>query len=154
MKAKILIVIALVGVMFFGVSNYSFSEDTTTQDESQEIRTVELILEGRNLSQEQVEELEKVLEEDEDDLPTRIKLIGFYDNRSYDSEEYENKYVYHVLWVIKNRPESTLAGLPFVHLNTHSQEDDYNNAKEIWLEHLENDKDNLNMVTFIHLEAK
>jgi tetratricopeptide (TPR) repeat protein len=89
---------------------------------------------GRMLTKEQVSELEAAVAENADDLSAHTKLLGYYfpsRNFSAAAKEASRK---HILWIIKNHPESEIAGTIFTSIELSQDPDGYNDAKELWLE--------------------
>jgi hypothetical protein len=89
---------------------------------------------GGSLNTGQAADLENYIAKNPDDLSTRTKLLGYYFMRQYSSWEAKQAHQKHVLWIIKNRPESKIAGLPYCGLNAILDGDTYLKAKQLWLD--------------------
>lgn len=124
-------------ISFFSIIFPCFSQD---KDEILEIN--QAILQGSNLSKEEIVKLEEKLKENPSDLNLRAKLLGYYFSRSIKDKDLRKKYQENVLWVIKNRPESKLAGLPQCQLDPQIDGEVYGEGKKIWLENIEKFKEN------------
>lgn len=102
----------------------------------------ELFREGRILSREQAEALERKLESCPDDLASRCLLLGYYfidaNKRSVRLRRQK-----HVLWVIANHPQSEFVGLPECHLYPVSDDNVYGEAKDLWLRNVSEEPDNI-----------
>ncbi|MGD9682688.1 MAG: tetratricopeptide repeat protein [Candidatus Obscuribacterales bacterium] len=109
-----------------------------------EMATVVHFNSGRNLSAEQVAELEKVLEADQNDLKARCLLVGYFGRANRDQSD-EEKYEAHALWVIENLPSHRLARLCELAPRLDSQES-YDKGKQLWLRHLEEKPRNLQIM--------
>jgi Flp pilus assembly protein TadD len=90
-------------------------------------------LSGRQLSANQAAELEAAVAKDPNDLSARTKLLGYYfaASNTDDSKAAVRK---HVLWIIKNRPEAKIAGLPECGVDFIQDPDGYQEAKQLWLD--------------------
>jgi hypothetical protein len=89
---------------------------------------------GSDLSEEQARTLEERLQVEPNDLEARARLLGFYFLRSHSSEAARQARGVHVLWIIRNRPELPLAGLPYVGLDPSVDDESYESARKIWIE--------------------
>jgi len=95
--------------------------------------TARLILESKGLSKDQVEELEQLLLSFPDNVQTRIKLIGYYHRHEIDDVFVRKMMAKHVLWIIENRPDSKIAGLPITSLHPDYHGDLYFEGKRLWM---------------------
>ena len=89
-----------------------------------------LATDGHKLSDDSAAELERRLEQAPKDLETRIRLLGFYFLRQFESDGYRRRRSDHVLWLIKNEPGSPLLSTPFAKLET--DEDAYAQGRALW----------------------
>jgi hypothetical protein len=89
---------------------------------------------GVDMSAAAANQLEQKLLVKPDDLSSRIKLLGYYSGRNWDSGA---GYVRqkHVLWVIEHHPESEIAGLRYAQLDPELDGEVYQKGKSIWLKH-------------------
>jgi hypothetical protein len=107
------------------------------------------------MSAKQVSDLEEMLAKYPDDLSARTKLLGWYQiprPTTLNAKENRRK---HIFWVIKNRPEAEIAGLPFCQFDvwpanrprpatrlqieldrriTNVDDDGYQEGKQLWLD--------------------
>ncbi|MFQ6018911.1 MAG: peptidoglycan-binding protein [Kiloniellaceae bacterium] len=126
---------------------------------------VTLVRAGRKLSLADARILERKLARDPDALWVRGKLLGFYfykAKRRLGAGPTIEARRRHVLWLIRNRPEGRLAGSseatidPIGHAL--ADEEGYRQAKELWLQQAEKEKDNikvlLNAARFVQLHDK
>jgi hypothetical protein len=110
---------------------------------------VALVQQGRQLSKANAKQLESALKSLPYDFPTRARLLGFYFHKGLPmfgraaTIEARRR---HVLWLIENHPESSVAGLPeaIIDPDGHelADEEGYQQAKDLWLEQAEKNKDN------------
>jgi TPR repeat protein len=120
---------------------------------------VNLVQEGRQLSKANVKRLEFALKSIPYDLPTRARLLGFYFHSSlqiFGRTTTLKARRRHILWLIENHPDSSVAGLPEASIEPRGQEladeEGYRQARELWLKQVERNKNNekvrLNAATF------
>ena len=82
-------------------------------------------------------------------LPTRAKLLGFYFHSSLPifgrTATIETRRR-HILWLIENHPDSSVAGLPEASIEPSghklADEEGYQQARELWLKQVERNKSN------------
>jgi hypothetical protein len=102
-----------------------------------------LLVKGIKLSSTEAERLEKVLAADPNDLATRLILFGYYPSH-YDDPSRLKK-TEHALWLIRNRPDTeVLHDVALLRLTR--VEKGFEEAKQLWLKHLDTYKDNLTVV--------
>ena len=94
---------------------------------------------GRELTSEQATALEQHLTANPRDLNARARLLGFYfgDRRSDRTRQTQ-----HVLWFIRNAPESEVLEWPETEIMPMSDPEGYAEAKEAWLRQIENEPRN------------
>ena len=102
----------------------------------------QLAMQGRKLSTEEVAELEKEVSENPDDLDSRTILLGYYfSNRPRKAaKEAKRK---HVLWLVKNQPNSPTLATPYAEIHPAFDPDGYVEVKKCWLELAEVEPPNL-----------
>jgi tetratricopeptide (TPR) repeat protein len=93
--------------------------------------------EASDMTEEQAKELEQAVEENPNDLTARTKLLGYYFQRHLRSPTAKAARGKHILWVIENHPESTIAGSPYARLDAVLEQKEYTKAKELWLKQAE-----------------
>ena len=95
---------------------------------------------GRELTSEQATALEQHLTANPRDLNARARLLGYYfgDRRSDRTRQTQ-----HVLWFIRNAPESEVLEWPETEIMPMSDPEGYAEAKEAWLSQLENEPRNV-----------
>ena len=110
---------------------------------------MELVQQGRQLSKANVKQLESALKSLPYDFPTRARLLGFYLHKglpNFGRAATIKARRRHILWLIENHPESSVAGLPeaIIDPDGHqlADEEGYQQARDLWLEQTENKKDN------------
>ncbi len=109
---------------------------------------VELVQQGSQLSKANVKQLESALKSLPYDFPTRARLLGFYFHKGLSifgrtaTIEARRR---HILWLIENHPESSVAGLPeaIIDPDGHelADEEGYQQARDLWLAQAEKKKD-------------
>jgi len=97
---------------------------------------------GRKLSEEAVRNLESRLEAAPDDLEARTELLGYYFRRAYGSKEAKEARQRHTLWLINNRPDAPVLGLPYAHLNAHLDGSAFQEGKQAWLKQVAREPEN------------
>lgn len=98
---------------------------------------------GRNLAADQAAALEKQVAANPDDLSARTKLLGHYFLKAFESPAAREARQRHVLWIIRNRPEAAIAGLPFATLDPLLDGEAYHSARELWLQQVERNRRNV-----------
>lgn len=93
---------------------------------------VRWVLEGGRLDAEAAAGLEAGLEERPGDLESRIKLLGHYSRERTAAGRQAR--LGHILWLIGNRPDAAITGLPPAEVDRTQQPDGYAQAKRLWLE--------------------
>ncbi len=95
-----------------------------------------LAMKGRNLSSEQVTELERLVEQNPDDLKSQTLLLGYYfSNRAGDKSLYK-KSEEAILRLIRSHPEAAVLGTPYGQLLPVVQ--NYAEGERLWKEQLQN----------------
>ncbi|TWU34331.1 tetratricopeptide repeat protein [Novipirellula artificiosorum] len=74
------------------------------------------------------------------DIESRTKLLGYYFMNGRMDPDAKSEKRRHVLWLIKNAPESEILGLPYSLLDKHLDPEGYGNAREAWLKLTEQSK--------------
>ena len=125
------------GTQKVGTANRPTSEtDRGLTPEGELAAVTQLANNARNLPREEVERLEDELKAHPNDLDSRTRLLGYYWAKR-NSDEADEARRRHALWVIKNRPESVIAGLPYAHLDPLLDGDAYIDARALWIKHAE-----------------
>lgn len=97
---------------------------------------------GRNLSDEDVRNLESGLESNPDDVEARTRLLGYYLHRSFRSTEAREARQRHVLWLIANRPDAPVLGLPYAQLDFILDGAAFQEGKKAWLSQVDREPAN------------
>jgi len=110
-----------------------------TQPANERAEAHQLIMDGWRLSAADVEKLEEHVTAEPGDLTARTKLIGYY---SYSGQNPRNDRIAeavrrHVLWIIRHRPESQIAGLPQTRLEPVLDAEGYRLASVAWQNQVE-----------------
>ena len=98
---------------------------------------------GWDLTQAQAAELERQLTTDPHDQRSRAQLLGYYFRRHRDQPARQAE---HVLWFIRNAPDSEVLEWPEGHIMPVNNPEGYAAAKEAWLHQLELDPRNVTLV--------
>jgi tetratricopeptide (TPR) repeat protein len=88
---------------------------------------------GRSLSEEAVKNLESGLEAAPDDVEARTELLGYYFLRAHSSKEAKEARQRHILWLIGNRPDAPVLGMPYGHLDPFLDGSAFEEGKQAWL---------------------
>ena len=124
---SILLVGAVVATILFG--SWGLSEDL--RDE---------VLKGGELTAAQTATLEERLAQNPQDVTSRAQLLGYY-FLQYRAEP--NRHAEHVLWFLRNAPESAVLEGPEGHISPMMNPDGYMEAKAIWLRLIEDEPRNV-----------
>lgn len=89
---------------------------------------------GQRLSADQAGALESTVTSHPDDLSARAQLLGYYFMKRFSSPAAKENRQRHIFWIIKNRPEAAIAGLPYFSLDPILDGDAYQQGKLLWLE--------------------
>ncbi len=92
-----------------------------------------------------VSELEKKVTSNSGDIESRESLLIYYGLHSTEKGLEKNK-AKHVLWIIENMPESTIAGLPFISLDPFFDGDSFFEAKQLWKKKVGENPDNIKIL--------
>jgi len=103
----------------------------------QEEDMTDMMLQQSNLTEEEVQKLEEQIKSDPNNLFVRAKLIGFYSHHQFDSDAARKEYVRHAIWLIANHPDIPAAGTPAIEMDPVIDPDGYQEAKRLWLKHVE-----------------
>jgi tetratricopeptide (TPR) repeat protein len=101
-----------------------------------------LAMEGSNLSSKEAEALEEKVKVNPNDLPSRTQLLGYYFLRAQKLSSARKARQPHVMWIIRNSPDSEIAGLPFAQLDPILDGELYYEAEKLWLRQVETHKKN------------
>ncbi len=129
---------SLLGFMGFELPNSSaLAEDVPCQTTR-----------ARDLTSEQVASLEKKLEQDPHDLASRTRLLHYYfgSYRFQDPsvrEEMQAAQTRHILWLIRNRPETEVLGFPEGTIDSVFDPEGYSEGKNAWMDRLQREPANL-----------
>ena len=101
---------------------------------------------GRDITPEQVQELEDCLVGSPHEVATRILLLGYYFLGQRQSRSARKTRCQHVLWLIGNVPETHTAGTPDALLLERENAERYAEAKDLWLKQVENHPANTTVI--------
>ncbi len=108
------------------------------------IDVVRLLIEGHKISSAEAEKRENALVTEPRDLPARISLLSYYVTRHDETSKLKKSE--HALWLIRNIPDSeVLHDVVYVRLDR-IVDKGFEEAKQLWLKHLDTYKDNLVVV--------
>ncbi|MCW5198386.1 hypothetical protein VU07_01155 [Desulfobulbus sp. F4] len=91
-----------------------------------------LLREARDMSEEEVNNIELKLKDYPNDLLLRSQLISYFFLKKSDYAKQKHKK--HVLWVIENNPASEIAGRSEISLFSEDNKESYDEAKKLWLQ--------------------
>jgi tetratricopeptide (TPR) repeat protein len=97
-----------------------------------------LAMQGAELSADAIRQLEESLKQTPDALSIRIKLLGYYTFKQFESATDRAARQQQVLWVIQHHPEATVAGLPYSELDPILDGHFYQDGVTVWKEHVAN----------------
>lgn len=117
----------------------------------------QLISLGRKLSELEVIGLKEKLKSNPEDLRIRAMLISYYEHNPYDDTAQRMR-AEHVLWIIKNHPDSKVAAIPVIDLDPESNGANYFQAKKLWLDQIKKMPNSIsilhNAVSFLSIHDK
>lgn len=123
MKRTLLIILILLSFRTLSVEEPSAAVQMDTHS---------LALEGVKLSEEAAQQLEDALKQTPDNLSIRIKLLGYYLQRRFQSQSARKIRQQHVLWIIQTHPEAPIAGLPYAALDPVLDGAVYEQGAKLW----------------------
>ena len=100
---------------------------------------------GDEITRQEAESLEAELVENPEDLVARAQLVGYY-SRQFRDDAARDRHGQHVLWMIKNAPEATALSIPEGTIIQILNPDGYEEGKDAWSWHLENNPNNLEIL--------
>lgn len=95
------------------------------------------VLTGYRLNAKDAAGLEATVAADANDLLARTKLLAYYFKKQDGSAAVRENRLKHVLWVIRHRPESGIAGLPECRLDPFDSKEGYAQASQLWREQVQ-----------------
>jgi hypothetical protein len=123
--------------MMFGLLAACPRQTPEPQIPTRQVSPEILLIQGDNLSEKEVAELEAQLTVEPFELDIRIKLLGFYWLRAIRIPDYRVARQRHILWIIENAPKSTVARHPAFRLEPKDDGEAYVQAKSLWQHHIE-----------------
>jgi len=105
-----------------------------SQAESHDDNPVLTLVAGARLTVEQAGDCEADLTEHPDDLFARTSLLGYYGASRNWSQHAKEEFRRHSCWIIKNRPDAAIAGVPIATVTPMTDPDGYREAKQLWSE--------------------
>lgn len=96
----------------------------------------------KGLTPESLKDFEEYLEANPTDIDMRKQLLSYYFENRYQNEKAAKASEKHILWIIKNKPDSDVAGQSDMMLDPILHKEAYNTAKEMWLEHIKKYEEN------------
>ncbi len=131
-----------------GDATVAAPSEPAEQGRKTEPDVMEFVQQGRQLSKANAKQLESALKSLPYDFPTRARLLGFYFHKglpNFGRTATIEARRRHVLWLIENHPESSIAGLPeaIIDPDGHdlADQEGYQQAKALWLAQAEKKKD-------------
>jgi tetratricopeptide (TPR) repeat protein len=92
-----------------------------------------LVVKSKDLTKQEVLNLEEQLIQEPNNILIRAKLLGFYSSGRFDSAQAKDSYQRHALWIIGNYPDNEIAGHFNIELNPITDGEVYLEAKQLWL---------------------
>lgn len=110
------------------------------------IDTASLAMSGSDLTGEEAEAVEELLQQNPGDIASRAKLLGYYFGRRFGDPSSRERKRDHILWFILNSPESDVLAMPYGMLDTISEPKAYLEGKDAWLLKIESEPRNLKVL--------
>lgn len=101
-----------------------------------------LLVQGSNLTEGQVHELEVRLIKNESDLAARVPLLAYYTERSFSDPQAKADRRRHMLWLIRHQPALDIMATHWTLIDARLDPDLFTKARGIWQLHLENESSN------------
>lgn len=108
--------------------------------------TYGLTMSGRRLSAEDVGSLEKKFDQNPNDVASRTKLLGYYFDKQFRDRSAREEKRKHVLWLIRNSPQSEVLGIPEGTLDPSMDPEAYSEGKAAWIDQLRKEPANLRLL--------
>lgn len=96
----------------------------------------QIALAGMDADPAEAARLEATLSADPGDVDVRTRLLGYYCMRSFTDPAARRRRKVHCLWIIRHRPETTIAGTPFCLIEKAIDPAGYRMAKALWRAHV------------------
>jgi hypothetical protein len=135
----------ILGIQTLGLGQQPAAQTgTAAAPQLKSMDVIRLVIEGHKLSSAEAEKRENVLAVDPKDLAARISLLSYYVPRHDETSKLKKNE--HALWLIRNIPDSeVLHDVVYVRLDR-VVDQGFEEAKQLWLTHLDTYKDNLVVV--------
>lgn len=104
-----------------------------------------LIEQGRKLSPEEARRLEQQLYSKPNDIPTRVKLLGYYWKEMF-SPAAKQARAEHILWFAQHRPDHPILGTPYGMLHPPIDGKAYDRVRDVLLEQAKRNPRNVRIV--------
>ncbi|MDE2927755.1 MAG: RNA polymerase subunit sigma-24 [Acidobacteriota bacterium] len=103
--------------------------------------------------------LEKKLADEPSDITSRTQLLGYYQKRRLDRDESALAEIRrHVLWLVRNSPETPVLGSPGGTIIRSADPEGYSEGEKAWMNQLEGDPDNVTLLghaaRFLHFSER
>ncbi|QDT95015.1 tetratricopeptide repeat protein [Gimesia aquarii] len=122
-------------LVFVGLSSSVFAKDA-----------ISLALQGGKLTAKEAAALEKQVQENPSDVDSRTQLLGYYSVKKYLNPAAREANQKHVLWLIKNAPESKILATPYGQLNAILNPLAYRQGKKAWEVQIEKEPQKLKLL--------
>ena len=134
MKTTTPLLVNMVTILVIGLCTVSLAAQSAELSKS--VR--DAVLTGRNFTPEQVVSLEEKLAADPSDVTVRTQLLGYYGGvRSIRDQSAKESKRQHVLWFIRNSPESEILRMPTSRIHHILDRDGYAETKEAWMSQID-----------------
>lgn len=109
-------------------------------------RNMLIAMKGRELSEEDAQNLERVVQAQPTDIWARTMLLGFYAKRQFDSKEDQRSRQQHVLWLAANAPEEAVLGAFEAELDPYLNPAAYAEMATLMKAHVQKDPKNVRIL--------
>src|SRR4051794_36737848 len=113
----------------------------TASSSSTERATFALAMLGSRLAPGEIEQFENAVQREPDDRLVRLIRLGYYSRARFQADAGRKAHQALVLWVIGHAPRSHIAGSPVAGLFPDGDGEAYEQAKRLWLGHVETHPD-------------
>lgn len=113
----------------FGKGGNKFKE-SLEMDFNKQLDALRPLNEGKDLRAADIPGLEALLEQSPDEIPLRLRILGFYLGAV--GEQPRRKKMEHVSWLVEKKPDHPVHGLELISLGLSAQDEQLQNILTLW----------------------
>ena len=153
MKTSTPLMVNMVATLVIGLYPVSLAAQSVEpheerpEDSSSHKSVLDAIVEGGNLTPDQVASLEAKLAMDPSDVAVRTQLLAYYGgSRSFRDQSAKEAKREHALWFIRNSPDSEILGTPPSLIHHILDSEGYSEAKKAWMSQIDREPENVRLL--------